>query len=71
MTDEEKSQNRWKMAKAVLAYLAIFGLGMFTMAALGNVEGVAALTGLAYGLLAFAGGLLGVNLATPAGGFKK
>lgn len=67
---EVKSKNRWKMSVGILIYLAVFGIAMIFMANDGNIEGVKVLSGLFYGLLAFAGGLLGINLISPAGGFK-
>ena len=72
MIDENiKAERRWTMTKAVLAYVGIMGVGMFAMAAFGNLTGVTALTGFAYGVLSFAASVLGVNLISPTGGFKQ
>lgn len=70
MDDIRKSKNRWRMSIGILTYLGMFGVAMMFMANDGNIEGVKALSGLFYGLLGFAGGLLGINLMSPAGGFK-
>lgn len=67
----EKSQNRWKMVKWVLGYLALFGLGLFALAFGGHTAAVDSLMPLAKGILMFAGGLLGINLASPVGGFLR
>lgn len=66
---DEKSRNRWHMTKWVLGYLGVFCTGLFLLAAFENIEAVKALLPLGYGILCFGAGLLGVNLASPAGGW--
>ena len=71
MTDEQKALNRWAMTKAVLMYIGVYGVGLMVLAAFGNVAAVTSLASFVLGLLGLASTLIGINFATPVGGFKK
>ena len=71
MDDKQKSENRWHITKWVLGFLGMFCIGVFCLGWGGNVEAVKALTPIGYSMFGFAAALMGVNLATPAGGFSQ
>ncbi len=71
MTDEQKANNRWAMTRAVLFYIGVYGVGLMGLAALGNTTAVASLGSFVLGILGLASTLIGINFATPVGGFKK
>lgn len=71
MTDEQKSINRWAITKAILIYVAVYGVGLMGLAAVGNIAAVTSLGTFVLGILGLASTIIGINFATPAGGFKK
>ncbi len=71
MTDDQKANNRWVMTRAVLIYIGVYGIGLMLLAAFGNVAAVTSLASFILGILGLASTLIGINFATPVGGFKK